>query len=324
MTRVPGAEGDPNADLWIIGRPLHFRPRQRLDARLGEAGIQQSSYYIQSLENNVEEIQARIAKYQPKLIVTLGVEGFHCCVPEDSLPKIQDARGYLWDSALGVRVISTVHPEDAEKEWVPFMVLLGVDLRKAKRELDSGCPPLDERSVTIVTEPWELQELRNAIGTQSRGWIALDTENDSELQISCLGVAVTKDIAYTIPAEEGWQLAAIQEICESDTPKVLQNHMHDVYLARRHGLDIKNVVADTMFQWHVLQPELAGQATDKKKSSKRTRKSLAFLSSIFCRTPWWKDYSFASGSDEQYILCGRDCCDTLECAEKTQEQLETA
>jgi len=26
--------------------------------------------------------------------------------------------------------------------------------------------------------------------------------------------------------------------------------------------------------------------------------------------------------EEQYILCGKDCCDTLECAEKMQEQLE--
>ncbi|KKN09662.1 hypothetical protein LCGC14_1044330, partial [marine sediment metagenome] len=131
-----------------------------------------------------------------------------------------------------------------------------------------------------------------------------------------------KDIAFTIPNEEPWQQVAIREICMSDTPKVLQNHMHDVYLARKHGFDIKNVVADTMFQWHVLQPELAGKALDKKKGSKRTRKSLAFLSSIFCRTPWYKDYTFTSGSDEQYILCGKDCCDTLECAEKMQEQLE--
>jgi hypothetical protein len=208
------------------------------------------------------------------------------------------------------------------------MALLGVDLRKAKRELDAGCPALDERSVTIVTEPWELQELRNAIGAQERGWIALDTENDSELRISCLGVAVTKDVAYVIPSEEAWQQTAIAEICESDTPKVLQNHMHDVYLARKQtwplfrSFNIKNVVVDTMFQWHVLQPELAGKALDKKKSSRRTRKSLAFLSSIFCRTAWWKDYDFKSGSDEQYTLCGRDCCNTLECAEKMQEQLE--
>jgi len=174
------------------------------------------------------------------------------------------------------------------------------------------------------TEPHELQELRNAIGAHPRGWIGLDTENDHELQITCLGVAVTKDVAFTIPMQEEWQCTAVREICESGTPKVLQNHMHDVYLARQHGFDIKNVVADPMLAWHVLQPELAGKALDKKKSAKRTRKSLAFLSSIFCRTPWWKTYDFHSGSDEQYILCGRDCCDTLECAEKMQLQLEGA
>lgn len=357
MTNVPSAEGDPSSPLWQIGRdfgdterrtgkPFQGLAGSRLNARNGEAGIQRGDCFIHNvvaeqppgndwarhkpgaIEAGTEALQALIAEHQPKLIVTLGNEAFRACMGEDprergSLPGIQDARGYLWDSPLGVRVLSAIHPAAAEREWVPWMVLLGVDLRKAKRELDVGCPPLDERSVTIVTEPWELQELRNAIGTQSRGWIALDTENDSELQISCLGVAVTKDIAYTIPAEEAWQLAAIQEICENDIPKVLQNHMHDVYLARKHGFDIVNVVADSQFQWHVLQPELAGQKTDaKKKRSRRTRKSLVFLSSIFCRTPWYKDYNFHSGSDEQYILCGRDCCDTLECAEKMQDQLE--
>ncbi|KKN02847.1 hypothetical protein LCGC14_1113760, partial [marine sediment metagenome] len=355
MTNVPGAEGDPSADLWVIGRdfgdterrlglPFQGLAGNRLNARLGEAGIQRSSCFIHNvvaaqppgndwkrhvpgaIGDGAWALQALIEDHQPKLVVTLGNEAFRTCMgdhPDNKrMPGIQEARGYLWDSPLGVRVLSAIHPAAAEREWVPWMALLGVDLRKAKRELDAGCPPLDERSVTIITEPWELQELRNAIGTQERGWIALDTENDSELQISCLGVAVTKDVAWTIPAEESWQLTAIREICESDTPKVLQNHMHDVYLARKHGFDIKNVVADTMFQWHVLQPELAGKALDKKKGSKRTRKSLAFLSSIFCRTPWYKDYTFTSGSDEQYVLCGKDCCDTLECAEKMQEQLE--
>jgi len=361
MTNVPGAEGDPSADLWVIGRdfgdterrlglPFQGLAGNRLNARLGEAGIQRSSCFIHNvvaaqppgndwkrhkegaIKAGTAELHTLIVEYQPKLIVTLGNEAFRACMGENldcaslrvrsGLPGIQEARGYLWDSPLGVRVLSAIHPAAAEREWVPWMALLGVDLRKAKRELDAGCPPLDERSVTIITEPWELQELRNAIGTQERGWIALDTENDAELKISCLGVAVTKDIAFTIPNEEPWQQVAIREICMSDTPKVLQNHMHDVYLARKHGFDIKNVVADTMFQWHVLQPELAGKALDKKKGSKRTRKSLAFLSSIFCRTPWYKDYTFTSGSDEQYILCGKDCCDTLECAEKMQEQLE--
>ncbi|KKL54640.1 hypothetical protein LCGC14_2263360, partial [marine sediment metagenome] len=255
MTNVPGAEGDPNADLWIIGRdygdterrlglPFQGLAGSRLNARLGEAGIQRSGCFIHNVvaaqppnndwkrhkEGAIEvgtwALQALISEYQPKLVVTLGNEAFRTCMDKDprggsTLPGIQDARGYLWDSPLGVRVLSAIHPAAAEREWVPWMALLGVDLQKAKRELDAGCPALDERSVTIVTEPWELQELRNAIGTQERGWIALDTENDSELQISCLGVAVTKDVAWTIPAEEGWQLAAIKEICESDVPKVL-------------------------------------------------------------------------------------------------------
>lgn len=287
MSNTFGAEGDPNADLYIIGRdwgdterrlqkPFQGLAGSRLNARLGEAGIQRSSCFIHNvvaaqppnndwfrhkpgaIEAGVEGLQALIAEFQPKLVVTLGNEAFRACMGEDptergSLPGIQDARGYLWDSPLGVRLLSAIHPAAAEREWVPWMALLGVDLRKAKRELDAGCQPLDERHVTIVTELWELQELRNAVGAaQSKGWIAIDTENDADLQITCLGVAVSTDVAYVIPAREKWQLAAIQEFCQHPAPKVLQNHMHDVYLARLHGFDITNVVADTMFQWHCI------------------------------------------------------------------------
>jgi len=75
-----------------------------------------------------------------------------------------------------------------------------------------------------------------------------------------------------------------------------------------------------------LQPELAGaedKARKKKKGgfSRRTQKSLAFLASVFTRESWWKDYDFHNTTD-RYILCGKDCCVTLECAEKMEEMLK--
>jgi hypothetical protein len=48
---------------------------------------------------------------------------------------------------------------------------------------------------------------------------------------------------------------------------------------------------------------------------------LRFLSSIYTRDRWWKDYDFES-EHERYALCGKDCCVTLEIAEKQQRQLE--
>jgi len=173
------------------------------------------------------------------------------------------------------------------------MPLLGVDLKKAKKELALGCPPLQERKVEIITYPAQLQELRNAIN----GRIAVDIENDRDLNLSCLGIAVHKDVAFVIPAEEPWQIIGIQEILASDTPKVLQNHMYDNYFlekltegdalrTRKYGWEVRNVVTDTMFQWHVLNPELAGANQEKKKGKhKTTRKGLAFLSSLFTRDP---------------------------------------
>ena len=142
--------------------------------------------------------------------------------------------------------------------------------------------------------------------------------------MSCLGVAATEDEAFVIPAGEDWQVEAIREVCESDVPKVLQNAQYDTFFLKYFNeIEIRNVVADTMLQWHSLQPELAGQKEEvskRKKARRKTEKSLRFLASIFCRDSWFKDYDFASEM-EKYELCGVDCMVTLEIAKRLKEML---
>jgi len=127
-----------------------------------------------------------------------------------------------------------------------------------------------------------------------------------------------------IPAIEGWQLDAIKRLCESQIPKVLQNGQYDRFFVKKFsGFDIDAQVFDTLLAWHCLQPEIAGQKEKpaKKGYSRSTAKSLKFLASIYTREPWYKDYSFESEEDK-YILCGKDCCVTLEIANKQVKQLE--
>ena len=98
--------------------------------------------------------------------------------------------------------------------------------------------------------------------------------------------------------------------------------MYDRYFLRRFcDIPVRTVAFDTMLAWHALQPELAGMREDVgKKRSRKTRKGLEFLASIYTRDAHWKSYDFAS-EDERYELCGKDCCITLEIANTQWGQL---
>ena len=360
---LTGSEGDPRSPLWVIGRdygeiehekgkPFQGLSGSYLNQGFRDGGIRREKVFIDNVvrqkppANDWERhapgtvighhlrLQRLIKKYKPKVVVALGEQAFYTCMnqhPEfaGNLPKITEGRGFLWDSPLGCRVLPSIHPAYAAREWSPWMKLLWTDLGKAAREVRANCPAYPQREVIIVKESAQLEELRQAMLSLPKKAIAIDVENDKDINLRCLGVAVDHGVAYVIPNDSSLQLTAIQEVCESNVPKVLHNRPYDHYLlhyltmydakrTRRYGFEVNNVVADTMKMWHVLQPELAGSATSEKR--RHTRKSLAFLVSIFLRDTWWKDYSFSS-EDERSVLCGKDCCTTLELKSLLEKEL---
>jgi len=281
-----------------------------------------------------KRLRALVRAHQPKLIVTLGNEAAEWFLG-DQWPRtkrgtpegIRECRGYLWDTRYG-RVLTTMHPAAFLREWTPWRALFDLDLRKAQAEVRLGCPPLPEREVTIVTSPTDLAELDAAIAAGGLGggggaampWMAVDIENHEDLTLACCGFAPSPERAWVVPARSDWQRAAIQRLCESDVPKVLQNGQYDTFFLDWFcGITLRNQVADTMLQWHVLQPELAGKKLTG--GNRRTAKSLKFLVSVFLRDGWYKNYDFAS-AHERFALCGKDCCATWAIAAELQRQVE--
>lgn len=338
--------GPLDAALWVVGRDEGFGGPAgfALDKALAAGGIQRDSVRVETLNpekakspEGVEwgrvRLDALVAAQRPKLIVTLGDEAARWAlgdaIPDDSITAF---RGYLWDTARG-RVLTTIEPHDFSKPvglgqlpWSPWRALLNLDTKRAGEELRAGCPALTTRAVTIVTEPRELEELKDAI--TPAGWLACDIENHADLTLACMGFAPTPERAWVISATSAWQLAAIRSLCESSVPKVLQNAQYDTYFLRHFcGIELRSLTFDTMLAWHSLQPELAGKklqtSARRKTFSRTTVKSLKFLSSIYTRDAWWKSYDFTS-EEERYTLCGRDCCVTLEIALKQVVQLDTA
>lgn len=360
-----GFDGDPQADLWLIGRDFGETERAQgrpfvgqagylLDQGLRAAGIRREHCYIDNVvrkqpyknewENHpppdvahgVMQLRQLISAHHPPLVVVFGNEAFRTVMGEhpddkDVLPSITEARGYLWDSPLGPRVLASVHPAAISRQWLPWRPLFDVDLRKAKLELDAACPAFPEREVVVVNQSWILQELRNALDAYNRGAamhfetppVAVDIEGD--FTIHCVGFAPTPDKAWVIPFKQGWQKAAVKELCEAPFAKALANGQYDRYCLAKNDINLVNHAFDVQLAWYALQPELAGKRDKpqgkKKGYSRHTQKSLRFLASIYTRDPWWKDYDFAS-EDEMYDLNGKDCCLTLDVALQQAKELQ--
>jgi hypothetical protein len=263
---------------------------------------------------------------ETRVVVALGNDMAKALVgdawPEDGMTA---ARGYWWDTPYG-RVLGTMSPADIVTAWTPWRAMLDFDMQRVARELSAGAPPLDSREVTICTTAQDVAELRDAIAAHSSAAqpLSVDIENTRENTLSCVGFAPTPAHAWVIPAHDTWQLDAIRELCESDTPKVLQNGQYDRFFLKWFcEITLRNQTFDIMLAWHALNPELAGKAVqlaNRKARSGRTAKSLKFLASVYSRDPYWKIYDFST-PEEQYALNGKDCCITLDIALKQMAQL---
>lgn len=346
------AEGDPHADLWLVGRasasdaregrPLSGRPGAILDDALAQAGIRRTDCYCST---DLVTLPVTLDRYRPKLVVAFGDEAFRACLADNAeLPNIQQARGYLWDRDMTsgewvgwqgsrqgfrdasrdvttTRILATTHPAECDVTWVPWRALLDIDLRRAKVEVASGCPALPVRDVTLVTDIDQADAVRAVV--RSAPLLSLDIEGDHN-RLDCLGVAADTSTAFVIPYHEEWQRQLVRDVCESDAPKVGQNLQYDRYVLRRfNDIELQNQVLDLQLMWHSLQPELAGKkVTWRGKAARHTQKSLGFFASIYTREPYWK-HLYGDAEDELY-LCGVDVCVTLEVALKMERELETA
>lgn len=351
---VPG-EGNPAADVWLIGRDPGFEEElagrpfvgasgHLLNTVLQRAGITRSECYVDNVvqtkppgnqwdahpKGAVQAGQERLwrlyDKHKPKLVVAFGGNAFATFAARLTdttyeLPTITEARGYLFPLDHGL-LLPTLHPAAILREWVPWRVLFEWDMKKVSREVREGFPPLPRREVRIVG-PNDMLGVSVIESTHS-AWHAVDIENRGDLAVSCVGIATSTSDAYVFAGEP---TKALTRWLEGGVPKVLQNGMYDRFLLSwKYGITVANVVHDTMLAWHALMPELAGMRDDgnvAKKMRRKTQKGLRFLASIYTRDTWWKDYGF-DNERQQFLLCGLDCCITLDIAEQQKRQLEHA
>lgn len=285
--------------------------RRVLDDVLAEVGLRYDDVFITEPARALADLR----RLRPNVAVALGDIAASTLIPgwnEDPDASTMMRRGFLYNGLTGAKVLVSVDPQQAATQVVPWRVLLNYDLQRAAEESISSLLERPERNVEIVTSAHDARRLADELIRSRR--VACDIEIHDSTTLACVGFAPSRDRAIVFPAEF---FDDARRVLLSDVPKLFQNGQFDLhFLATRCGVRVRAYRDDTLIAWHACYPELAGASEDTagNRKNKTTRKSLAFLASIFTRDAWWKDYDWST-IEEFYVLNGRDCCITFDVME---------
>jgi uncharacterized protein YunC (DUF1805 family) len=302
--------------LFLLSRRLSQPATNLLQQAATSAGWRQHEYEIgYAVETDLGSVGSR----GYNLIAAFGDGAAAACLGDDwEAGYCQQRRGYLWEAAGGGKVLTLLDPEEALVSYDPSGIsgmLLQADLERAKKESYELGLNRQHRTISIISSLDAVVEPRKRMG---QGLVACDIECTDPNTLLCVGFAISSTEAYVFVGEA--LAAALEIVADPAVRKVFQNGAFDVYfLKTRCGVSTASYTDDCMIAWHALWPEIAGKS--EKKSAKKTRKSLAFLISLYCDSPeWHKDYD----TDEagMYQLCGIDVCTTLEIIQKQLAEIE--
>jgi len=347
---VPGF-GSPNAKLWLIGEapgtqeslkgvPFVGGAGMVLDGILAKVGIERSKCYIDNViqyqpkandfspyyldksrtKPTQELIEAHtklclaVKTYKPNLVVALGSEPLYALTGKHG---IMDWRGSVL-SCNGVKVIPTIHPAAVMRQY-EFHPIAVMDFHKIKEE--SAFPEIrtayqDDFKVSPSFETilFFLKEV-----LPKKEYLAFDIETNPEQKIIlCIGFAWSDHEAICIPFCYGesafWTLEEEFEIIKalrdlfhlSGIKFIAQNAQYDMtWVADVWGIKT-TLWLDTMIAFHCCYPEL--------------KKSLAFLTSIYTKRPFYKNPEQTPLAFWTYNCL--DCVVTFECAFKIVDELK--
>lgn len=321
---------DPGYEEVRAGRPFVGQSGRLLEKLLTEAGLRRRDLAIlncvrhqppsnnfsrhprQLVESELQALHAKLRELQPNIVVTLGAQAAHALVPGwpgadiFGAKDIEARRGYLWEGVGGLKVLTSIHPAAALRQWVPWTALLREDLAKAKANANDRHLRRPRREVEVVAN---VRDARAAL-SELRGYrrVASDIEIADTQRLLCIGFAGRADRAFVFTQAV---FDECRELLESErVEKIFQNGIFDLYfLLTRCDLRVGGFKHDSLLLWHAAYPELAGRKLSGS-GSKRTHKSLAFFGSLYTTDAWWKDYE--TDEEGMYVLNGRDCCVTYD------------
>lgn len=278
----------------------------------------------------IQDLHAAIREHKPYCILVFGNLLLKELTGNSGIDKY---RGSILQYAyLPLKVVASRHPEtlfkpfysDSQAPGYYYKYLIRNDIQKAERESASPVVIPKERRITIAKTGKQLWEFISRERPKKNKYpLCLDIETLHTIPI-CLGFGYRPEHVCVVPLlnisfSPGWQeipedeLAYMwtlldREISSESAEIVGQNLRFDWQKIRNIlGFQPRNFGGDPMYYASVLSPE--------------TPKSLGFLTSVWCNTPFWKDegkdYWKEAGFrrrpvDDLFLYNGKDVAGTLE------------
>lgn len=312
----------PGREELRVGKPFVGQSGKEQDKLLTAAGISRDNIYITNVTkmypkgdkdefffsngaptkvymDGILEILEELKTVRPNVAVPVGNWALWALTQKSGIFKY---RGSILESTLlpGLKVIPTIHPAwfIRTRSWHKFP-LSEWDWQRIASE--SLTPKISLPSAEFITNPTPAQ-ISDAISRfLTAGDITIDTEWYNPDTMAYCGFSDAKDFAIMIPYSSMYNVRAIKEICSLPNPKRMQNAMFDVPALHRIGIEVVNLVHDTMVAWNAAWGDLR-------------QKDLGTITSVLTKWPYYKDHvEFVGRNDEKgQEYCGMDCVSTHE------------
>lgn len=235
----------------------------------------------------LDRLRQEILQTKPNLIVALGNTACWALLKTTAISSIRGSITSATAIVPNSKVLPAYHPAGVLYNW-SWRPILVADLIKAGRE--GGFPEIRRPVRQVLVNPTlpEVSQWTGECLANNGQLLACDIETGAR-QIKCIGFASSRDNAIVVPfvdltrpggsywsseMEERAAWQHVQQLLESDLPKVFQNGMYDLQYLMRMGFRPRQLLHDTMLLHHSLFPEM--------------RKSLGFLGSIYTNESSWK------------------------------------
>jgi len=280
--------------------------------------------------DGVKELYNFLKDKTPTVVVALGNLALWALTGLGVDPKSPTPTGITkWRGSVisveNFKVIPTYNPAAILNNWDNRNIMVQ-DLRRVKRE--AAFHGVRDPQWDFVVRPTFSEVMGFLEKLHNSSLLAVDIETRWKQQISCVGIAPSKQEAICIPfmstekLEGYWDpqeeleitLALKRLLTNPQIGCIFHNGLYDSqYFARQWGY-VPNIKHDTMIMQHVAFPGL--------------QKSLAFCASLYCDIyTYWKDdgkeWNEKLPQEQHWIYNCTDCVRTFEVFETLTEVLKS-
>ena len=275
----------PKVGILIAEPSFSARKENRLLTGYEENFIREKAARAGLLPQDIEVIQMNTTTADdpghPNIIVTLGERPLQEMTGKKSIWK--------WHlsplDALPERAVRKVIPTfDFTQIWKDWSLGLYFEmaLKRAAQNATPGPWSRKAERYIIGPDPDEAIARLEELIARPPDWLSIDIETGRS-QINTFGVATSGSDAIAVkvlpdgmPPHVFHKLwSCIGRLCESETPKVMQNGIYERTYLSRYGIAVRNFRHDTMCAMKFLWPEL--------------EKGLGNVGRVYTMEPYWKD-----------------------------------